>query len=100
MACPCGLLSPGEPRRARDLMSDGDCRRVLDVPADATPETIRQAYRDLVRVWHPDRFQTDERLRKVAGDHLREVNEAYEALKNYRPPERTCPRPEEASTGS
>ena len=78
-------------------MSDGECRRVLDVPADASPETIRQAYLDLVRVWHPDRFQTDERLRQVAGDHLREVNEAYEALKNYRPPERPCSRSEEAS---
>ena len=80
-------------------MSDPECRRILNVAADATPETIRQAYLDLARVWHPDRFQSDERLRQIAQDHLREVNEAYAALKSHRGPERQCPRPEPASSG-
>ena len=80
-------------------MSHGECRRILDVSADAAPETIRQAYLDLARVWHPDRFQSDERLRKVAEEHLREVNEAYAVLKNHRPPEGR-PRSEQASGGA
>ena len=84
----------------RDCVSDKECRRILNVPADAAPETIRQVYLDLARVWHPDRFQADERLRKIAGDHLREVNEAYEVLKKYRSPERPYPRSEQASAGS
>jgi curved DNA-binding protein CbpA len=58
-------------------VSDKECRRILNVPADASPETIRQAYLDLARVWHPDRFQSDERLRKIAEEHLCEVNAAY-----------------------
>ena len=59
-----------------------ECRRILGVPADATPETIRQVYLDLVRVWHPDRFQSDERLRQIAQNNLRQINDAYAALKN------------------
>ena len=63
-------------------MSDGECRRILGVSAEASPEAIRQAYLDLARVWHPDRFQSDERLRQIAQDHFREVNEAYLVFKN------------------
>lgn len=70
---------------ARPLTAD-DCRRVLGVAAEATPENIRQVYLDLVRVWHPDRFQSDPRLQQVAQDNLRRINDAYAFLKDYRPP--------------
>jgi hypothetical protein len=69
------------------LVSDEECRRILDVPSDATAKAIRQAYLDLARVWHPDRFQSDERLRQIAQDHFREVTEAYAVLKNRGRPE-------------
>jgi hypothetical protein len=64
------------------ILNAEECRRVLGVPADASEETIRQVYRDLVRVWHPDRFQSDARLRQVAEDNLRKINDAYAALKD------------------
>jgi hypothetical protein len=64
------------------ILNAEECRRILGVPADATEETIRQVYRDLVRVWHPDRFQSDERLRQIAQDNLRKINDAYAALKD------------------
>ena len=66
------------------MVSYEESRRILGVSADATTASIRQAYLDLARVWHPDRFQSDERLRKIAEDHLREINEAYAVLKNRR----------------
>jgi hypothetical protein len=53
---------------------------ILGVPPDCPPATLRQAYRDLVKVWHPDRFSHDLRLQKIAEEKLREINEAYEAL--------------------
>ena len=66
-------------------MNTEECWRILGVPADAGPEVIRQAYLDLARVWHPDRFQSDEHLRRIAEKHFQEVNRAYTTLKNYRP---------------
>ncbi|MGA3019070.1 MAG: DnaJ domain-containing protein [Bryobacteraceae bacterium] len=66
-------------------MNTEECWRILGVPADAGPEVIRQAYLDLARVWHPDRFQSDDHLRRIAEEHFQEVNRAYTTLKNYRP---------------
>jgi len=39
---------------------------ILGLGPDATPEAIKQAYRDLTKVWHPDRFQNDLRVRLKA----------------------------------
>jgi len=55
--------------------------RVLSLPENASPEEILQRYKDLVRVWHPDRFQNDSHLRLVAEERLKEINEAFAALK-------------------
>jgi len=63
-------------------MSHSDCCRALGVAPDATWEEVRQAYIDLVRVWHPDRFQSDARLLEKAGKKLQYINEAYLTLKN------------------
>jgi PEGA domain/DnaJ domain len=59
--------------------------RVLGLGPDATEEAIKEAYRDLVKVWHPDRFGSDERLGAKAQDRLKEVNAAFEQLRGYRP---------------
>lgn len=50
----------------------------------ATEEEIKQAYRDLVKVWHPDRFPNDPRLQQKAQEKLKEINLAYEYLKSHR----------------
>src|SRR4051794_25196065 len=60
---------------------DRDPYRILGVRSDATEEEIRQAYHDLARVWHPDRFQSDPRLQQVAQERLREIIAAYRTLK-------------------
>lgn len=59
--------------------------RVLGVPPGAPVEDVRNAWRDLAKVWHPDRFGTDERLRAKASDNIQRINVAYEALKEYDP---------------
>lgn len=53
----------------------------LGLKGGASPDEIKQAYRDLVKVWHPDRFGHDERLRLIAQEKLKEINGAYEFLK-------------------
>jgi nucleotide-binding universal stress UspA family protein len=41
---------------------------------------LEEAYRDLVQVWHPDRYSYNPRLRSKAEEKLKEVNNAYELL--------------------
>jgi hypothetical protein len=55
--------------------------QILGVHSEASEEEIRLAYRDMVKVWHPDRFPNNERLREKANEKIKEINEAYEILK-------------------
>lgn len=56
--------------------------KILEVDLRASPEQIRQAYLDLVKVWHPDKYQHEApRFIKKAELHLQEINAAYEFLK-------------------
>ncbi len=50
---------------------------ILGLTPDATPQEVRQAYRQLVRVWHPDRFEGDTRLQERAQEKLKEIIEAH-----------------------
>lgn len=52
---------------------------VLDVPLSATAEEIKTRYRQLVRVYHPDRF-SNAADKAYAEQKLKEINEAYAAL--------------------
>ena len=46
----------------------------------ASPAEVKEAYRDLVQVWHPDRFGKNPRVQKKAEAMLKEINAAYEKL--------------------
>mgnify|MGYP003623727948 CR=1 FL=1 len=52
---------------------------VLGVPENATANQIRDAYRKLVKQYHPDQYQYNP-LKELANEKLKEVNEAYETL--------------------
>lgn len=54
--------------------------RILELESDATLEDVRRAYRDMVSVWHPDRFVGNERLREKAESKIRLFNEAHARL--------------------
>lgn len=43
-------------------------------------EDAKQAYKDLVQVWHPDRFTHSPRLQQRAEAKLKQLNLAYETL--------------------
>ena len=60
--------------------------QILDLEPGASPEEVKQAYRDMVKVWHPDRFGSDERLRGKAEEMQKEINLAFERLEDYVPP--------------
>ena len=66
------------------MASKNDARHwleVLGLAPGATQEQFEVAYRDLVKVWHPDRFVSDPSLRTKAQEKLRELNVAYEGLR-------------------
>ena len=56
---------------------------VLGLKPGASRDEVKQAYRDLVKVWHPDRFPADDRLQEKAQAKIKEVNEAYSRLRAY-----------------
>jgi len=46
---------------------------------------VKEAYRDLAMVWHPDRFGVeDERLRKKAEEKFKKVQSGYNHLREHR----------------
>ena len=56
---------------------------VLGVDKNATDEDIKNAYRELARKYHPDNY-TDNPLSDLAGEKMKEINEAYDAIINSR----------------
>lgn len=56
--------------------------RVLELSSSATLKDANQAYKELVRVWHPDRFQSDEKLKRRAEENTRKCNNAIEHLRS------------------
>ncbi len=54
--------------------------QVLNLERTASPDEIYQAYRDLARVWDPQRFAHSPRLELKAEAKLKEIIAAYHAL--------------------
>ncbi len=57
-----------------------ECYRVLELPDEASPEMIKQAYRQMAKVWHPDRFLNDPDLSQKANQKMQEINFAFSFL--------------------
>ena len=66
------------------MMSTEQSFQLLGLTSGASKEQIKQAYHDLVKVWHPDRFAHDPRLQKQAEEKLKLINEAHDLLTGAR----------------
>lgn len=75
-----------EPTKSYDL---------LGVSPGASLEEVKVAYRDLAKVWHPDRFIHDPRLQQKAEEKLKEINKAYDQFRAKKTQQQT---PASAST--
>lgn len=73
--------------------------KVLGVSEDATQEEIRAAYLALVKKYHPDKF-TDNPLKELANEKLKEINEAYELLTKKNSTASSSARRDHTSYGS
>src|ERR1043165_2825178 len=59
--------------------------QALGLKSCATQDQAKQAYRDLLMVWHPDRFPADSRLQQLAQEKTKQINLAYQTLKTGLP---------------
>jgi len=66
---------------------------LLGLAPGASDQELKEAYRDLAKVWHPDRFSHDPRLQQKAQEKLKEINEAYVGLTSGRIGSRPRPAP-------
>jgi hypothetical protein len=57
--------------------------QLLDLKPGASKHEVKQAYKDLIVVWHPDRFAHNPRLQQKAQEKVKEINAAYAFLKSY-----------------
>ena len=59
------------------------CFEILEIDPNASIDEAKQAYKDIVNVWHPDRFSHNSRLKEKAEKKLKEINVAYETLTSF-----------------
>lgn len=53
--------------------------KILGIKEGASYDEIKRAYRELVKKYHPDRYQNNP-LSDLADEKMREINEAYDLL--------------------
>lgn len=57
---------------------------ILGVSHDASDDEVKEAYRNLVRKYHPDNYTDDNPLKDLANEKMQEVNEAYDQIVKMR----------------
>lgn len=57
--------------------------RALEVPVGSDRDTVKNAYRDLMKKYHQDRFPDDEEKREIAGTVSKRINKAHDRLIEY-----------------
>lgn len=57
--------------------------RILELEPGSSLNAVRTAWREQVKVWHPDRFTGDPKLQLKAQERLKEINAAYDFLQDF-----------------
>jgi uncharacterized membrane protein YkvA (DUF1232 family) len=75
----------GDHRSRVDRPAGGDPYAVLGLRPGASSEEVTRAYREQMKLYHPDRVSgLGEELQRVANDKTIEIQRAYEALQPSR----------------
>ena len=50
--------------------------KVLGVTKYSTKEQIKKAYKDLIKIWHPDKFENNTKKQSEAQEKCKIINDA------------------------
>ena len=56
---------------------------ILECELGCSADEVKSSYRQLVKVWHPDRFDSDSKLKLKATEKMKLINEAYRLLTRF-----------------
>lgn len=59
------------------------CYEILEIKPGSTYEEAKLAFRDMVSIWHPDKFSSNARLKEKAEEKLKDLNAAWEQLQAF-----------------
>lgn len=65
---------------------NSDVRSAFDILGcehSANLDECKQAYRDLVQVWHPDKYIHNSRLQNKATEEIKRINAAWDVIQNW-----------------
>jgi hypothetical protein len=71
-------------------MSDMDTAKamqILGLDGNPSPTDIKKAYREQVKIWHPDRYSEGSALQRLAEKNIQDANLAYAHIKRHMPAE-------------
>lgn len=88
-------MSNDKPKRLRSDINDA--YEILGLESGSSPAQVKRAYRELVKIWHPDRF-FDQKEKQEAEEKIKSINAAYNKLKSESLSE--PPPPENPSSSS
>ena len=79
----------GIDRRVRDgesqTMDTSKALEILGLSGNPSPADIKKAYRQQVKIWHPDRYSDDSALKRLAAKNIQDANLAYAFLRQQMP---------------
>ncbi|MBD2354221.1 DnaJ domain-containing protein [Tolypothrix sp. FACHB-123] len=83
-------MSNDQPR-SRFQLNINDSYAILGLKPGASQAQVKQAYRNLIKTWHPDRFGDPEE-KQIAEEKIKKINVAYNHLKSQQLPTNPQPR--------
>ncbi|WP_243146821.1 J domain-containing protein [Scytonema sp. UIC 10036] len=71
---------PNQPSAQTEKEKIQSAYTILGLQPGASQSEVKQAYRTLVKKWHPDLFMNNPQQQKQAQEKMRLINEAYALL--------------------
>jgi hypothetical protein len=66
-------------------MNKSKALEILGLKGDPSPAAVKKAYREQVKLWHPDRYSAGSTMKTMAEKNIQDANLAYAFLKRRNP---------------